>query len=195
MGSGLCRAGRADRPGLRVPEHHGPPPAPGESVRPRRGRRLQLQRHPAGLPGGERISALHAVPGTRDAEVNSDPGAAQYHDPQETDPATIDFFYTNVRLQVPSLRSQAPLGDLRLLLGHSGWYTPDDPPGAPGVQTAALENSRAEVWVELALRHGALPWAPYPWQNDTAEYVFKVTRRPMARRTGIWSRIAPTRST
>jgi hypothetical protein len=107
--------------------------------------------------------------GTREETVNDDSGALANHDRQVTDPAGIEFLYNNVRLQTPSLRGAAYLSDLRLIMGHSGWYTPRDPAtGVPGDQTALLGHREAAVEVELRV-NGTVR----PWQNGGATYMFR----------------------
>ncbi len=80
---------------------------------------------------------------------------------QETIPAGLEFVYTNVRLQIGDTR------DLRLIMGHLGWYT-RDVNGEPGEQTEALQHARAAVEVELQV-NGTVR----NWQNDSPTYTFK----------------------
>ena len=105
--------------------------------------------------------------GDTDEEVNLDENASTYAGRQATVPPRLAFLYTNVRLQVPSLISDTQRRDLRLIMGHSGWYTPDVA-DEPGTQTAALQHERAAVEVELTI-NGAVRH----WQHDSATYTFK----------------------
>ncbi len=86
-------------------------------------------RYPDYPPGGY---PRHLVfQGTRDPVFNSADYAKAWNPPTdppfETDPLNIQFLYQNVRLQYPYLSDQIP--DLRLMLGHSGFYALGDPEG------------------------------------------------------------------
>lgn len=107
--------------------------------------------------------------GDTDEALNQDASAsAATAARQATEPGTIAFDYYNVRMLTPTLRGSPYLAELRLLLGHSGWYTPDDPAGTPGTQTKALEHARAAVEVEMRL-NGTVQ----NWDNDSPTYTFK----------------------
>ena len=76
-----------------------------------------------------------------------------------TDPGGIELVYRNVRLQQPALRQQ--FADLRLMLGHSGWYAANGTPpaiGAPPDPAAANGDNDAEVQVQLDIRGATWPW-------------------------------------
>ena len=76
-------------------------------------------------------------------------------------PGGIELVYRNVRLQQPTLRQQ--FADLRLMLGHSGWYAATGTPpaiGAPPDPAPANGDNEAEVQVQLDIR--GVPW---PWDN------------------------------
>jgi len=76
-----------------------------------------------------------------------------------TDPVGIELVYRNVRLQQPALRQQ--FADLRLMLGHSGWYAVNGtPPASSAPPDPALANgdNEAEVQVQLDIRGATWPW-------------------------------------
>ncbi len=52
----------------------------------------------------------------------------------------MTLLYNNVRIQVPDLKGN--ITDLRLFLGHAGWYAPDTDPNVPGSGTAAAARLR-----------------------------------------------------
>ena len=88
-------------------------------------------------------------------------------------PGGIELVYRNVRLQQPALRQQ--FADLRLMLGHSGWYAANGTPpaiGAPPDPALANANNDAEVQVQLDIR--GVPW---PWKHTSGLYSFL---RPLA---------------
>ncbi|MBE9565977.1 MAG: hypothetical protein IMF16_04430, partial [Proteobacteria bacterium] len=76
-----------------------------------------------------------------------------------TDPLGIELVYRSVRLQQPALRQQ--FADLRLMLGHSGWYAANGTPpavGAPPDPAAANGDNDAEVQVQLDINGATWLW-------------------------------------
>jgi len=88
--------------------------------------------------------------------------------PWATDPPSIGLVYENVRLQGANLRAGVP--DLRLLVGHSGWYTV----GGTGQDPQAPPSDLADVRVELAIGPANQPATatPFQWAGGNNRYTF-----------------------
>jgi hypothetical protein len=97
--------------------------------------------------------------------VAADP--AEEDAPRETVPPGADLVYRNVRLQIPDLR--AGVADLRLIIGHSGWYTvggADQDPGAPPPPDTGTHE--ADVRAVLEINDELWYWE----QADSEHYTF-----------------------
>jgi len=89
----------------------------------------------------------------------------------ETDPAGIELEYKNVRFQSATLREQ--LADVRMILGHSGWFVPGgdglaqtEPPGPDTGDNYAA----SDVAVSFANAAGTSTW---PWDYGSGRYTFR----------------------
>jgi len=89
----------------------------------------------------------------------------------ETEPAGIELEYKNVRFQSATLREQ--LADVRLILGHSGWFVPGgdglaqtEPPG----RVTGDNDAATDVAVSFANDAGTTTW---PWDYGSGRYTFR----------------------
>ncbi len=102
----------------------------------------------------------------RDPLVNTTPSDA----PVPTDPANIEFVYTNVRALAPAFASEFLPGALKLLLGHSGWYLTET--ASPQLATTPTGGpAEASVTVAIGLNGVAWPWPG--GASGTPEYEFQ----------------------
>jgi len=98
-----------------------------------------------------------------------------------TQPDRISFLYRNVRLQdtrPDGLRSL--LADLRLILGHSGWYsddpdnaevTPEAPP--PPDTNKDVDDPAVDIWLRIGAAAKTFADAtPFAWEHDSEAYTF-----------------------
>ena len=121
-------------------------------------------RYPNYPPGG--YPRYVFLQGPTDDVINSDdPGAENWdEEPISTVPGGLSFSYSNVRLQHSLLRQG--LADLRLILGHSGWYElyAEDP------QEDNLPASGAQVEVQLMIDPRTAPGqTPRYWEGGTED--------------------------
>ena len=90
-----------------------------------------------------------------------------------TVPANIAYTYRNVRLTSPTLKRQLTDAafDLRLIIGHAGWYLPGAPAnlsGATAAPGAASEDQAgAAVRVSRAFQGQPQDWDPLRGSGDT----------------------------
>jgi len=124
-------------------------------------------RYPVYQPGGYPRFDLFQGPRDEGESTPNSVESAQAWDgePIPTDPDYVDFVYQNVRLSNPTLRSR--LTDLRLMMGHSGWYAPGGteatgPPPEPS-------TGEDEPAVDVSLQIDALV---YPWEHESELYTF-----------------------
>jgi hypothetical protein len=135
-------------------------------------------------PGGDSAYPRFAfLQGPTDELTNSDAGAEAWdgETPFPTMPipggdSTIRFLYQNVRLQIPALRSQ--LADLRLILGHSGWYQPyaEDPEH----QQPPVEGAKVEAQLGINPIPTAEPLPVRPWDQGTENNEWYAFLSPLA---------------
>jgi hypothetical protein len=117
---------------------------------------------------------------------------APYNEPDtqpvvETDPLGIEFLYHSVRLRNEIRRQKAGLeadqdqvlADLRLVLGHSGWYSenPEDDTLPPSEPPAAVTNGEVDapavdVRVAIGPASGATTPTPFAWEHESESYTF-----------------------
>jgi hypothetical protein len=89
--------------------------------------------------------------------------------PLPTEPASAEFAYRNVRLQLARLSGQLPA--LRLLMGHSGWYVTkaNAELGQPGERPEGTDPIRqTQVLVRRFLNEAA-----WPWSQEQEWYTFR----------------------
>ncbi len=88
-----------------------------------------------------------------------------------TEPGGISLQYRNVRLRLDSLWGQ--LADLRLIVGHSGWYSPGGTGGSldePPQPVTGDNEAGVMASFEIANEYGTYTW---PWEVDTGTYTFR----------------------
>jgi len=91
----------------------------------------------------------------------------------ETEPTHVEFVYQNVRLQNEALA--ADLADLRLIIGHSGWYAatgtagnPEEPPAQS--ETTGDNEAAVDVLVAIERESGS---TPFIWDFEDVSYAFR----------------------
>jgi hypothetical protein len=124
--------------------------------------------------------------GPIDEDINSDAGAEAWDGetpfptmPNPGDTAqigTMRFLYNNIRLRIPALRDQ--VADLRLILGHSGWYQlhAEDP------ENVEPPAAGAQVEVQLGINPlgTAEPFPGRPWDQGAGDDEWYAFLSPLA---------------